>query len=629
MRYVPAPPGLTLLYLAPAERRELHATEQGAIELSTPCPDALRGRDVLASIGPPEEPHYQVVRCPHAATEPIALRFEGFGPNELVLGLVLGRELPANRIETNAHRVERGATLELAVGHVAADPPQRATPSRVHITAQGSDGRAEELLDRILDPAAQPADREWVNLRLPLDAARAALGPDLRFIFEAGSGEGSTRSGLPVWWADPTIIEPRADAREAVPRNVVLVSIDTLRSDRLGFYGASRPTTPVLDRLAAQGTVFDVAIAQAPWTLPSHATMLTGLYGCVHGAVDGIASRLDPGVVPLAGMLRAAGYTTAAFTEDGFVLPGVFAAGFGRYQQYGNSLEAQIEHTVGAAIDWLRSTPNQPFFLFVHTYETHSPYSAPPPYASMFADTSDRPKAPGGEAPDREEKLARYDGAIRYADSVLGRLFDELDHLGLADRTLVVVTSDHGEAFGEHGYDGHGQSMHDEVMRVPLLFRSPGLVEPGRRAAGMVGLIDLVPTVLDLLSMEPPYALQGISLAPLLRTGSVPGRAPARVLFGENELWHRRIAARSDRWKILFDEGTTEVFDLKADPGEREARPAEEVGVAPEELRRSFEAECARVRASLPHGGSPVPAPPAPLPDPEQERRLKALGYAQ
>src|SRR4029077_7144689 len=320
------------------------------------------------------------------------------------------------------------------IGDVAPEPRERATPSWLRITAHGADGRVETLLDRTLDPAARPADRGWVDLQMPLDAVRAALGPDLRFIFESGSDDGSMRPGLPVW-ADPTIFEPRAEPHEVAPWNLVLVSIDTLRPDRLGFYGAVRATSPVLDKLAADGTVFDVAVAQAPWTLPSHATMLTGLYGCVHGAVEGLGSRLTPGVVPLASILRGAGYTTACFTEDGFVLPGIFAAGFGCYQQYGNSLVAQIDHTVAAAVDWLRGNPNQPFFLFLHTYQTNSPYGSPPSYASLFANTSDPARAPEvGGARDGEKKFAPYARAIRYADTVLGQLFDELDHLDLADR---------------------------------------------------------------------------------------------------------------------------------------------------------------------------------------------------
>ena len=543
MRYVLALPLPTLLYLQPGERHMLRATERGAIELSIPCPDVLLGRDILAYAGAPEQAHEQVIHCPETAGAPVALRLEGFAPDEEVLGVVVARALPVNDIETRTHRVGPGATLELAIGDVAPEKRERAIPSWLRITAQGADGRVGTLLDRTLDPAARPADRGWVDLQIPLDALRAALGPDLRFIFESGSDDGSMRPGLPVW-ADPTIFEPHAEPHEVAPWNLVLVSVDTLRPDRLGFYGAVRPTSPVLDKLAADGTVFDVAVAQAPWTLPSHATMLTGFYGCVHGAVEGLGSRLTPGVVPLASILRTAGYTTAGFTEDGFVLPAIFSAGFGRYQQYGNSMVAQIDHTVGAAVDWLRGNPNQPFFLFLHTYQTHGPYSSPPSYATMFTDTSDPAKAP------EEKKFAPYDRAIRYADGVLGRLFDELDRLRLSDRTLVVVTSDHGEAFGEHGYDGHGRTLHDEVLRVPLLFRAPGLVAPDRRVSGMVGLIDLVPTLLDLLSIEPPYALQGISLASLMRTGSAPGRAPSRVLFSENVLKQRRVAARSDRWKI-------------------------------------------------------------------------------
>src|SRR5205823_2887457 len=154
--------------------------------------------------------------------------------------------------------------------------------------------------------------------------------------------------------------------------------------DQLGAYGASRPTTPVLDRLAAEGTLFETAITAAPWTLPSHLTMLSGVYGCVHGLVsDAIFQRLTPGIRPLAAILRTEGYATAAFTEDGYILPEVFQPGFDAFR-YGIGAVDGIERTVGAARDWLRDHARMPFFLFVHTYQVHWPYQSPPPYHGMF-----------------------------------------------------------------------------------------------------------------------------------------------------------------------------------------------------------------------------------------------------
>jgi arylsulfatase A-like enzyme len=305
------------------------------------------------------------------------------------------------------------------------------------------------------------------------------------------------------------------------------------------------------------------------------------------------------------------------------VLADIFAAGFGRYAEFGNSMQAKVDETVAAAIDWLRGNPNRPFFLFVHTYQTHDPYWAPPAYASMFT------TPPGDGPPEQARKLAQYDRSIRHTDTVLGGLFDDLGQLGLADHTLVVVTSDHGEAFGEHGYDGHGKTMHDELLRVPLVFRAPGLVATGRRVPGMVGLIDVVPTILDLVSIEPPPALHGVSLKPFLRPGSAPDRVPPRMLFAENELDHPRVAARTDRWKILFDGPTVEVFDLAADPGERSPLPPGTEAPVPDEVHRTFDGECQRVREAIAQGAPSASTLPPSLPDPERERRLRALGYLQ
>src|SRR5262245_9765275 len=236
------------------------------------------------------------------------------------------RGLETDRTETGTIPIPRGARLQVALGLSPALPGQPATPARFRVVAHGTQGRSATVLERRLDPGATPTDAGWVRVEADLDAARDAVGPEAHFTFEAEAEDAGPVPTFPVW-GDPTLTWPRAQKDvAAVRRNVVLVSIDTLRADRLGAYGAHRDTSPRLDALATESTLFETVVAPAPWTLPSHASMMTGLYGCAHGIVGlGLGKAFPDGVVPLAEHLRDAGYTTAAFTEDGFVDPVSFA----------------------------------------------------------------------------------------------------------------------------------------------------------------------------------------------------------------------------------------------------------------------------------------------------------------
>jgi arylsulfatase A-like enzyme len=404
----------------------------------------------------------------------------------------------------------------------------------------------------------------------------------------------------------------------------VLISLDTLRADRLGMYGAHRPTTPTLDGLAAESTLFETVIAPAPWTLPSHTSMMTGLHECVHGMTGTIGKPFPPGLVPLALRLRRAGYATAAVTEDGFVDATSFTRGFGYYWEHQSGAD-RVPGTVAHALDWLHTHASEPFFLFVHTYQTHDPYFAPPPFAEMFAG-DDADGVPNANPRD----LAKYDASVRYTDAIIARLLAEFRSTPLGDRTLLVVTSDHGEGLGERGYTGHGRSLHEEVLRVPLLMRSPGLVAAGRRVPGLVGVIDVTPTILDLVGLPVPPGITGISLAPQARADASPSAAPERALFAENTLEHYRLAIRWPQWKATWDGGPDGVInDLARSPSEREADGSGARAAAATAMRAAFEAECERERADLAAAGASLHVQAPALPDPERERQLKALGYLE
>jgi arylsulfatase A-like enzyme len=312
--------------------------------------------------------------------------------------------------------------------------------------------------------------------------------------------------------------------------NFILISIDTLRADHLGAYGYPRPTSPSLDRLAAESILFESVISQAPWTLPSHVTMLTSLYPSTHHAtVD--ATAMDRSIPTLATLLRAEGFATAAFIDHVFVssIYG-FDRGFDRFDEQGGGA-ARIPQR---ALEWIGKQAGRPFFLFVHLYDPHCPYSPPAGYGELFRSRESRLfdlKGKCGNSHLNQMGLTpgqvahiidQYDGEIAHLDARLGVFFAGLRDAAVWEKTLLMVTSDHGEEFLEHGQIGHERTVYDEVLRVPWIVRVPGR-RPGR-VEPTVRLIDLPPTALDLLGVDVPPQFQGASLVPLLNRGG--GKVP-------------------------------------------------------------------------------------------------------
>jgi arylsulfatase A-like enzyme len=332
----------------------------------------------------------------------------------------------------------------------------------------------------------------------------------------------------------------------------ILISLDTLRADHLGAYGYSRPTSPFLDSLAARATLFENAVVQLPGTLPSHMSIFTGLYPGEHGVYPPEAV-LSPRIATLPEVLQAHGFRTAGHTEGGYMKGSYgFARGFGQWtdeevvdEQDGHPVKSPeaVKRTFRAGLDFLRQVRrSDAFFLFLHTYSIHDPYQPPEPYRSQFwtggpppgafppeglelsaFNSGERRMAPGAV----EYYRALYDAQIRYTDDVLRDFFAGLSGLGLSDSTTVVVTSDHGEEFAEHGKLVHEQVYH-ECLHVPLLVRRPGQAG-GRRVATLVQSLDIAPTLYELagIPLDRRPRMSGRSLVPLLDGDGRTGRREA------------------------------------------------------------------------------------------------------
>lgn len=405
--------------------------------------------------------------------------------------------------------------------------------------------------------------------------------------------------------------------------NVVVVTFDTTRADRLGCYGDSRASTPVLDALAAEGYLFENAHAAIPITMPSHSTILTGLVPPRHGVRDNGLFILPAEVETLAERLRGAGYATGA-AVGAFPLVGKFGLDQG-FDLYDDHVESALEDFRGrkvrtkeniffderraqrvneAVYPWLEEVAGRPFFLWVHYYDPHQPLQPPPPYDQLFADD-------------------RYAGEIAYADETLGTLFDELRRLGAWERTLVVFTADHGEGLGEHRERTHSYLLYETTLHVPLIVRPPAAARrgPPARIAERVHHADVVPTVLDLLGLEVPTDLDGRSLVPYLQ-----GEGPEAPFHYAETLsprlshgWGELRALYAGPWKYVFGP-RPELYDLSADPDELEDRVAAEPEVAARMQRALADYLAARA------GGEPQRAA---APDADTRRRLEALGYIQ
>ena len=342
--------------------------------------------------------------------------------------------------------------------------------------------------------------------------------------------------------------------------NVLLVTIDTLRADRLGAYGYAAGETPRLDRVASEGIRFDQAISPMPMTLPSHTSLMTALEPYQHGVRDNADFELPADLFMLAETFRDGGYETGAFVAA-YVLHSRWGLdrGFDLYNDdgvhgiddlgSGSELERRGDVVVEAALPWLLADRQAPFFGWVHLYDPHAPYDAPEPWGTDFADEP-------------------YDGEVAFTDSVVGGLLDDMAAAGVLDNTIVVITADHGEDLQDHGELGHGLFIYDTTVRVPLLLRLPDLAAAGTVINEQVRLLDVGPTLLDLTGLPVPDGITGRSMAAFAAAPGDPRAAYSETMFPRWHLgWQELYALRADGYKYILAP-RPELYDLRADPGE-------------------------------------------------------------
>jgi choline-sulfatase len=404
------------------------------------------------------------------------------------------------------------------------------------------------------------------------------------------------------------------------PTPVLLITVDTVRADRLSCYGARRVRTPAMDALAAQGVRFDRALAEVPTTPPSHAVILTGTYPMYNGVRGFISGPLPKGVGVLAEAFQRHGYDTAAFVSSAVLESSWgFNRGFQEYDDRFNvrqvetsnpaAIERRAEETVGRLLAWFKARPQgrtaaRPFFVWLHLYDPHARYDPPEPFRAQYA----------GHL---------YDGEVAYADSQLARLFDVLHQSGLYDRTLIVLLSDHGESLGEHGEDEHGFFIYNSTLHVPLIFKLPSGMGTPHVVRHHVGIIDVAPTLLDLLHLRDPLSrqFQGTSLVPdILEKGAARERPVyAETYYPRDSFgWSELYGISTDRFKYI-QAPRPELYDLLNDPQELHNVYAERRSLAAA-LREQLIGIERRYTSTQPA------ATAAPLP-PETVEKLRSLGY--
>jgi arylsulfatase A-like enzyme/Tfp pilus assembly protein PilF len=401
---------------------------------------------------------------------------------------------------------------------------------------------------------------------------------------------------------------------------VLLITVDTLRADRLGCYGARRVETPAMDALAQDGVRFANAYAQVPITLPSHTVILSGMYPASSGVRDFTNSGIPPNVGLLAEAFKRQGYVTAAFVSA-FVLDGTwgFSRGFDTYDDHFDarqfetrnpgSIERRADATVGRLLAWLKARSGgkssaQPFFVWLHLFDPHSDYNPPEPFRTRYAGRL-------------------YDGEVAYADSQLARLFGELRRSGEYDRALIALLADHGESLGEHGEDEHGFFVYNAATHVPFILKLPHSEGARRVIAQPVGTIDLAPTLLDLLRLRDPIRgqFQGSSLASLAlgRAASAERPVYSETYYPWSSFGWAPLRALVTRKFRFVEAPRAEIYDVAADPGETrnliDSRRSDSEALRAElqNLERRYTARAATAK------GPPLA--------PETVEKLKSLGY--
>jgi arylsulfatase A-like enzyme len=444
--------------------------------------------------------------------------------------------------------------------------------------------------------------------------------------------------------------------------SILVISVDTLRADHLQSYGYERKTSPAIDRFASASTRFEQAHTHSTATLPAHLSLLTSRLPPQLGITraDGINDtqyathlRLADSVETLAEVLAANGYTTAAFTEGGFVDPRYgFDQGFAHFETVAvadGATRDGLRQSLPRIGEWLEARENandaRPFFLFLHTYDIHEPYETTENFTRIFSDMTHAelerelgyPPRPRWLSKHREQLTEEtvdrvkglYDNGVYAVDRGLARLFVGLQQLEAYDDAILVLLSDHGEEFLDHGDFGHGGRVYQEQARVPLLFRLPRGRGAGNVVNAPVGLIDVAPTLLDFAQIEAPAAFEGRSLRGLIEGDDDGSRFETRDLYVGIADRRKNVAAlRRGRWKLVDNgaEASAELYDLAADPTEQRDL-ADRQPARVETMQRELVDWTARLAAEAQAAGLAAVAQEPGPPDPEHEATLEALGY--
>jgi arylsulfatase len=466
------------------------------------------------------------------------------------------------------------------------------------------------LLDRVLDPRGTPGDRRW--RRFDVDVARVAGATGtVRFRAERADAPGEAARTFALW-GRPTVYD--AEAQRSRP-NVLLLTIDALRADHLSAWGYGRPTSPHLDRLAAEGVRWANAFSNAPMTMPSLAQLFSGRWFPDENSPTILTSLFADGIPATHAIVRNPYLQSYLQLDARDTFDRQVALDFWR-----------ADKMTRAALEWIDAQRGDRWALWVHYLDTHTPYRTPAAEALHFADPAYRgPIGPGFgdvegarsgiyDAADRRHIVDLYDGAIRWTDAQVGVLLDGLRQRGLLDRTVVVVTADHGEELFDHGSFFHGISLYDEQLHVPLIARFPGGAHGGTVVDAQVSLVDVAPTIADAAQAPVEPGFQGRSLVAGLRGES----APPRPVFARaaNPTFPWRFALRTPTHKLIttVDPHEEQLFDLVADPQERTNR-VDDPAMAPvlQRLREglaTFRAPLAdtgvQLRAVAPRGLSSV-----------------------
>ena len=546
--------------------------------------------------------------------------------------------------ETAAKRIPAGAVLEFGIG--LAEPGRFGEAAEFQVDACVPGQPCQPIFAESVGPSS-PTYQDWGDRRIDL---RRFADKDVSFRFRTRGISDEAFRVLPAW-ADPAVYAP--DQARDDEWNVILVSLDTLGAGHLGTYGYEHETAPALtERFAKGGTVFGRCVAAATSTSPSHMAIFSGRQPSANSVTTGVEA-LPEFLDTITQKIRAAGVKTGAVTEDGWL--GVqhgFGRGFDSYVENKSpdmmTPTGQVTLTLEKGRKWLERNREKNFFLFLHTFQVHHPYEPPEVYRGKFPTIGG--KAIDAGAPRHLQEHRAYDQEIRFTDDELAKFFQSLEREGLWKNTVVIVLSDHGEEFGEHGWLGHGTHLHEEVTHVPLMMAG-GPVAVGRRDDRLVSHVDVPPTILEFFHLPPIPGGDGRSLVPLLRADAGKSDAPAwpeRMLFSES--WGGKskdlnyVEYEFDRPAFSVRQGSRklsryrtpdgfryEYYDLATDPAERTdlylAHAADAADL--KQALDGYEAACLARLAAARSEAEAAPVQQAPQMDPRQNEKLKALGYLQ